>query len=147
MSEQAEANRLLEEDLARTGARDPRDDYRELLRQIKARSESEYGEAVALWERDVIGPTARGEAEPLGRWLEFGTRLADRVHPGRTVAVDASGRARPLDRPPSWEELVLHLPEEKGARAIPVVVPPQPSPAQDATVALLVEGRVKLPDT
>ena len=147
MSEQAEANRRLEEELTRTGARDPRDDYRELLRQMKSRSEAEYAEAVALWERDVIGPTARGEAEPLGRWLEFGTHLADRLHPGRTVAVDETGRAHPLDRPPTWEELVLHLPEEKGARAILVVVPPEPSLAQEATIALLVEGRVKLPVT
>ncbi|MEX2532136.1 MAG: hypothetical protein WD960_15330 [Gemmatimonadota bacterium] len=145
MEEQAEANRRLEEALTRTGARDPRPDYRDLLRTLKGRSEEEYAQAVALWEQEVIGPTARGEAEPLARWLEFGTTLADRLHPGRTVTVDRSGRAHPQEGSPSWEELVLHLPEEHGTKAIPVVVPPDLSSAQEATIALLVEGRVKPP--
>lgn len=143
--EQERADRRFEEALERTGARDPRAVYRTLLKELKSQSEERYRETVGRWRSEVVEPLADGEAEPLERWLRFGAELARDLHPGRTVVVDEAGRAAPHRGTPSWRELVLHLPDAKRVRAIPVSLPPEPSPAQQATVDLLVEGRVKLP--
>lgn len=143
--EQAEADRRFDDALERTGARDPRGRYRDLLRELRTRSQERYEELVARWQSEVIGPLARDEGDPLERWLAFGAELARTLEPGRTVVVDRTGRAEALEGAPSWRDLVLHLPEAKRVRAIPVALPPELSPAQQATVDLLVEGRVKIP--
>jgi hypothetical protein len=146
MDEQEQAERRFEEILAETGARDPRGPYRDLLRELRSRSEERYEEAVRRWREEVIRPVSRGEGQAMELWLTFGATLAEELHSGRTVVVDETGRARPLEPPPSWRSLILHLPEARRVRAIPVCLPPELSPAQRATVDLLVEGRVRLAD-
>jgi hypothetical protein len=140
------ADRRFEEALAETGARDPRDFYRQLLRGLKEDSETRYQEAVARWREEVVAPLARGEGEPLERWLRFGATVAAALHPGRTVVVDESGRATPYKAPPSWRQLILHLPDEKRRKAVPVSLPPELSAPQHATVELLVKGKNRLPE-
>ncbi len=131
--------------LEETGARDPREYYRGLLRDLKARDAEAYQGAVARYDEAVVGAIGSG-ADPLEAWLSFGVELARIVGgPGRTVVVDETGRAAELDGTPTWEAMVLHLPEARGTRALPVGLPPQPSPAQRATVDLLVHGKVRLP--
>jgi hypothetical protein len=141
---QAVADKKLEEAVAATGARDPRPLCREALREIRRRSEEEYTEAVGDYQDAVIRGIAEDNVDPVGAWIEFGMRLAERTAPGRTVVIDADGRAREYTPPPSWTELILHLPQGRGERAIPVVLPPDPTLAQRATVELLAHGKVKL---
>ena len=60
--------------------------------------------------------------------------------PGRTVAIDETGRASPYEKP-TRTDLVLHLPDAKGTRALLVGLPAEPSPAQRATYDVLVAGK------
>lgn len=143
---QERADRRFQDALDETGARDPREFYRGLLRELKERSEAEYEKAVARWREEVVEPLARGDGEPLERWLRFGVSLARDLHPGRTVVIDETGRAEPYEPPPSWDRLILHIPDTKKVRAVPVGLPPELTPPQRATVDLLVEGRNRLAD-
>jgi hypothetical protein len=72
--------------------------------------------------------------------------LAELTVPGRTVAVDASGRAGRYQPPPAPDDLILHLPEVAGGRALLVGLPKELSDAQRATYDWLVAGRLKLRD-
>jgi hypothetical protein len=138
------ADRRFQERLEATGARDPREYYRGMLRELKGSDEAVYRTLVTAYEADVVAAVARGEADPLEAWLTFGVRLAA-AHggEGRTVVIDETGRARGLDGAPAWDQLLLHLPDARGARALPVGLPPELSPPQRAAVDLLVHGKVR----
>jgi len=141
-----EADRRLEEALERGGARDPREFYRDRLRDLKGADPRGYEKAVAYYRDTLLPSVASGEAEPLAAWTEYGRRLAEALAPGRTVSIDGSGRALPYQPPPAPDRLILHLPDEKGARALLVGLPPDLTPAQRATYDVLIRGRQKLPD-
>jgi hypothetical protein len=143
---QKEADRRFAAHLEETGARDPREFYRELLRRLKARDEGAYGRAVERFRDEVMGPIARDGRDPLEAWTLYGLSLARELHPGRTVTLDRTGRSTSFEPPPDPVSVILHLPDEKKERAIPVRVPPEPSSAQTAAMDLLVEGKVKLSD-
>lgn len=136
----AQADRALEDALARTGARDPREFYRQRLRALKQSDPSSYEEAVRYYRETLIPDVAGGEGDPLEAWTEYGRRLAEWTAPGRTVAVDATGRAEPF-QPPAGDRLILHLPDAAGDQAILVGLPPQLTPAQRATYDVLVAGK------
>ena len=136
----AEADRVLEAALAASGARDPRDFYRERLRELRRASPEGYETAVAYYRGTLLPEVAGGERDPLEAWTEYGRRLAAALEPGRTVGVDPTGRAHPWERHEP-DRLVLHLPDEKGARALLVGLPPQLSDAQRATYDVLVAGK------
>jgi hypothetical protein len=139
-SQTAEADRALEAALAASGARDPREFYRERLRELKRTSPDAYGSAVAYYTETLIPEVAGGRRDPLEAWTEYGRRLADALAPGRTVGVDETGRAHPWERH-ERDRLVLHLPDEKGARVLLVGLPPTLSDAQRATYDVLVAGK------
>ncbi len=143
----AEADRRLEEALEATGARDPREFYRERLRELKSANPKGYEDAVSYYRGSLIPEIASGGVEPLAAWTEYGRRLAISLTPGRTVSVDTSGRALPYEAPSPLDRLILHLPDDKGGRALLVGLPPDPSPAQRATYDVLVRGRQKLAGT
>ena len=143
--EQAEA--LLEAVLRETGARDPREFYRDRLRELKERDREAYGEAVRYYEQTLVPSIASRAAEPLTAWTEYGRKLAELTAPGRTVAIDAGGRAAPFTSPAPRDALVLHLPQAAGARALLVGLPAELSDAQRATYDWLVTGRLKLRDS
>lgn len=140
----AQADRRLEEAIAREGARDPREFYRDRLRDLKQADPERYAEAVAYYRDTLIPRIASGEGDPLTEWTEYGRRLAEGLAPGRTVAIDPTGRARPYAFPPSRDTLLLHLPGGKGGRALLVGLPMELSPAQRATYDVLVGGKQKL---
>ncbi len=140
----ARADARLEEALAREGARDPREFYRDRLRDLKVVDPEGYAAAVAYYRDTLIPQVASGEGDPLAAWTEYGRRLAEAVSPGRTVAVDATGRAHAYRAPAPHDHLVLHLPEAKGSRALLVGLPAEISPAQRATYDVLVSGKQKL---
>lgn len=129
-----------------TGARDPREFYRGILRDLRERDAAGYEELVERFQTEVVVPLAEGARDPLSAWLEFGRALAERSAPGKLVRVDGTGRATPAAPDLSWEDLLLHVPDDRRTRALPVGIPPDPTPAQRATLDLLVQGRVRLPE-
>ena len=139
----ARADRRLEEALAREGARDPREFYRERLRELKQSNPDGYAQAVAYYRDELLPQVADGDGEPLAAWTEYGRRLAEALAPGRTVAVDGTGRSHPYEAPAARDRLVLHFPDGKSTRAILVGLPAELTPAQRATYDVLVSGKQK----
>jgi hypothetical protein len=137
------ADQALEEALEATGARDPREFYRERLRELRQTHPEGYERAVAYYRETLIPAVASGAAPPLDAWTEYGRVLAEAVTPGRTVSIDETGFAHPYEGPEP-ERLMLHLPAAKGGRALLVGLPPVLSRAQRATFDVLVSGRQKL---
>jgi hypothetical protein len=141
---QAEADRKLEAALSTTGARDPREFYRDRLRDLKQSDRGAYDQAVGYY-RDTLVPAVAGGADPLPAWTEYGRKLAELAAPGRTMMVDASGAATPYQTPAPHDRLILHLPEGRGAgRALVVGLPAELSRAQRATYDLRVSGKLTL---
>ncbi len=130
------------EALAAAGARDPRDYYRDRLRDLKRSNPEGYAEAVAYYRDTLIPSIAEGGAEPLAAWREYGLLIARTTAPGRTVAVDGTGRARPYEPPGEPSDMILHLPNNaKQGPALLVGLPPVLSEAQTATFDWLAAGR------
>jgi hypothetical protein len=137
------ADHALDAALAASGARDPREFYRERLRELKRLDSTKYQAAVGYYSETLLPSVASGEAEPLAAWTEYGRRLAEALAPGHTVAIDRTGRSRPFEAA-SRDQLILHLPDEKGARAILVGLPVELTQAQRATYDVLVSGKQRL---
>ncbi|MGH7458426.1 MAG: hypothetical protein ACREKN_04980 [Longimicrobiaceae bacterium] len=133
------AENRLERALGESGGRDPRDYYRELLKDLKQKDPGAYHEACAYYRDRLTPAVARDDSDPLGEWLEYGRRLAGLLAPGRTVLIDRDGRAANYTATPPRDRMVLHLPEQAGEPALLVGLPPEPSPAQLATYRLLVK--------
>jgi len=143
---QTEADRRLEAELARSGARDPREFYRERLRELKQADREAYEQAVGYY-RDTLVPSVAGGADPLPAWTEYGRKLAELSVPGRTVMVDPSGASDPYRSPPPLDRLILHLPDGTRGRAAVVALPAELSRAQRATYDLLVGGKLTLKES
>jgi hypothetical protein len=139
----AAAERALEAALAASGARDPREFYRERLRELRRLRPDEYQSAVTYYTQTLLPEVAEQRRDALGAWTEYGRRLAEALTPGRTVTIDESGRARPYDASGDIG-LILHLPEDGGGRALLVALPRTLSPAQRATYDVLVAGKLRL---
>jgi len=138
----AQADKLLEEALERSGARDPRDFYRERMKELQQASPDGYAQAVAYYKDTLIPQVASGDADPMECWTEYGRRLAVALSPGDTVAVDRTGASTSYEAP-AGDRLILHLPSEYGTRALLVGLPPELSDAQRATYDVLVAGKHK----
>ena len=139
----AAAEKVLEAALAETGARDPRDFYRERLRELKRTRPDDYVRAVAYYTETLLPEVAERRRDPLVAWTEYGHRLAEALAPGRTVTIDDSGRARPYEASEP-DGLIVHLPEDNGARALLVSLPRSLSAPQRATYDVLVAGKQRL---
>ena len=134
---------MLESAIAESGARDPREFYRERLRELKQIDPGGYERAVESYREVLIPDVASGMTDPLHAWTEYGLRLAALLAPGRAVRVDASGRAHSYESE-APDGLILHLPDEKGRRALLVSLPGRLSPAQRATYDVLVSGKQRV---
>ena len=140
-----EADRRFQEAVDATGARDPRDFYREALRELRGASPEGYDRAVTHFQSVLVPSIASGEADPLEAWRQYGCLLAEATAPGRTVAIDETGLAEPFTADAPTDRLVLHVPDGKGPKAILVSLPAAPSAAQRATFDLLVQGKLRIP--
>ena len=141
---QERADARLETAVEETGARDPREFYRKVLRDLKGRDEAAYREGVRYYKERLVPAVADEASDPLAEWTEYGRTLAELTAEGRTLAVDPTGRAEPYEPPPARDRLVLHLPDDRGGRAILVGLPPDLSAAQRATYDWLVAGKQRL---
>ena len=139
-----EAERRFEEARERVGARDPRDFYRSALRELRTVSPGGYEKAVAYFQEVLVPSIASGKAEPLHAWREYGRLIAELSAEGRTVSLDETGRSEPFSPDTPLDRLVLHLPDARGGKALIVSLPPTLSPAQRASVDLLVKGKHRL---
>jgi hypothetical protein len=137
------ADARFERALAERGARDPREFYRGRLRELRARDAAAFQRALDYFENTLVPTVADEGSDPLAAWLEYGRVLAELSTPGRTVQIDASGRAADFAPPVPTDHLVLHLPTSPRERALVVGIPPELSPAQRATYKLLVDGAVE----
>lgn len=165
MNDPAEERYL--EALERHGLEDLRPACRAMLRELKDGDERSYHQGVRRYEEELQPAVAGGEgegseADPVVAWIRYGAWLADRIRPGRAMAVDPDGRARPLeeagrggsggparrdqagegprpgggddaDAPFPTQHLVLHLPEEWSDGGRIIVVPREPTEYQEAT--------------
>lgn len=134
----ARAEERFERALRESGGRDPRDFYRERLRSLRDQEPEAYERAVRYYRAELIPRVAAEGSDPLGEWLEYGRYLAAASAEGETVQIDPTGRSEPYRRPVAGDRLVLHLPHSARHPALPVGIPPDLSPAQEATYDLLV---------
>ena len=135
----ARADQRFERALQQTGARDPRSFFRDQLRELKASNPDAFRRALRSFEETLMPAVADEASDPIAEWLEYGRLLADLAVPGRTVQIDAGGRARDYARPVPLEAMVLHLPENASRPALVLGIPPKLTPAQRASYDLLVK--------
>lgn len=143
---QTRADARFEEALEATGARDPREFYRRMLSEIKTADAAAYETAVETYRETVIQAIAEDGADPLEAWLEFGRGLAQKLHPGRAVVIDPTGKATALTPPATWDRLILHLPDDARTQAMTIGLPPELTRAQRATIDLLALRKIRLPE-
>lgn len=123
--------------LERHALRDVQPLYREMLARLKSSDPEAYEGAVARYRKAVAPGVENAEEDPLGVWVRYGIWLANRVRPGRAVAVDETGRAASVRGEPPLGALLLHLPDETRSPAVPLAIPTDPSPPQRVTLELL----------
>ncbi len=138
------AEERFEEALKRTGARDPREYYRERLKELRTTNPDAYRSAVQYYDEMLLPSIAEGDADPIEAWWEYGRRIAEHTVEGRTVEIDPTGRSHPYRRPTPGDRMVLHLPDGSKGRALVVGLPCDLSPAQMASYDLLVAGKQRL---
>ena len=143
---QATADALFEAAREQSGARDPREYYRDRLRELKGTDPAAYAKAVLYYNEELIPSIASGGADPVQAWIAYGRRIAQLTVEGRTVAIDETGLAIDYSASVGTDLLILQLPEGGRGRAIPVGLPPRLSGAQQAAYDLLVSGRQTLRD-
>jgi hypothetical protein len=136
------ADQRFETALRESGGRDPREFYRELLKELRDTDTPAYRKAVEYFDSKLIPAVASESADPLAAWMEYGRYLAVLKAPGQTVQIDPSGRSREYSPPVPLDHLVLHLPASTRARALTIGIPPRLSPSQRAAFELLVQGKI-----
>lgn len=139
--ERAVADERFHEALDRTGARDPREFYRQRLGELRRRNPAGYRQATDYYRSVLVPGIARDGADPIAAWLDYGCLLAALTIEGTAVQIDPTGRSRPYERPVPLDHLVIHLPTSTRERALAVGLPPELSAAQKATYDLLVRGK------
>ncbi len=120
--------------------RDPRPFYRQGLLHLRENDESGFQRALRYFEDELV-PAVAGEADPLPFWAEYGLMIGRTLGSGRTVELDPTGRAGPVESVAGAGGLVLYIPDATAAPVLVLRYPKRPSAAQHAAYELLVEGR------
>ncbi|MGH7469721.1 MAG: hypothetical protein ACRENP_17365 [Longimicrobiales bacterium] len=137
-NEKARAEARMDAALAASGLQDPRPAFRERLRYFREEQPAVFGEALEYFEKTLVPRVAAEDAAPLHAWFEYGQRLSELTGPGRTMAIDVTGRARPHTGQPPLDRLILHVPHDPAVPVLPLIVPRELSEPQKATLDLLV---------
>lgn len=159
------ADARLEAALATAPIRDPRPFLRPILKHLRERDPAGFERALGHYESTLIPAVAAG-ADPLPEWLRYGRLLASLAGVGRLVAIDGTGRAGTVDAAAAEkagsdaatarkggsdaaaadlaavEGLLIYLPDAAETPAVVLRCPRDATPAQDASIELLVLGRV-----
>lgn len=122
---------------------DPRPRFRERLRQLRERHPDAFDRAVGHYERTVLPQLADAD-DPLAAWVDYGAFLAGLEANGRVQRIDATGRATSFQPPAAARDLVLHVPDDTASPVLVLLEPAGPSPAQTATLDLLVNRKLAL---
>jgi hypothetical protein len=138
-----QADERLAAALAEAAAADQRDDFRERLRALKRDSAAEFRRVTEHYERVVL-PDLVSAPDPLRVWVDFGVMLGGTTGPGKVARIDATGRSTTWTGACEAGELLLWLPDDRQADALPLLVPAEPSAAQSATLDLLVRKKLSL---
>ncbi len=136
----SQADARLEAALETADTRDPRPFYRAALKHLRERDDEGFRRALRYFEEELV-PDVAGDADPLAAWMEYGGVLAGVLGPGRTVDLDATGRARAVASAAHGSGMVLHIPDATDAPVLVLRVPKATSAAQHAAYELLVQGR------
>ena len=137
MSRADEAAARTEAALKACGFADMRPVYRALLNRLRQKDAVLFDEATDRYEKAVGPALADADADPVAAWVAYGVWLATRLGDGRLVKLDATGLATPAAPEPVIGHVLLYLPEDGGASAIPLLRPAELSPAQQAALELL----------
>lgn len=137
----ARADARLQAALAEAPWRDPRPYLRPILKHLRERDPAAFDRALAHFDATLV-PAVAGEGDPLGEWLEYGRVLGSLAGAGRVVAIDSTGRAAEAEGEPPPDALLLHLPDAPEAPAVVLRCPRDATQAQEASIELLVLGRV-----
>lgn len=150
----ARAEARLAEAARAAGIADPRPAYRERLRVLRQADAAAFDRAIRHYEQTVLPALTEGDA--LTAWIEYGRFLAALTAAGATVRIDREGRAAPwatgeqrgAGDPAAGgaEGLVLFMPEDTAKDVLVLSQPLEPSPAQQATMVLLVDRKLRLPE-
>ncbi|MGH7504397.1 MAG: hypothetical protein ACRELX_02050 [Longimicrobiales bacterium] len=138
-----EADARLGDALADRALEDSRPAYRQRLRELRESNPAAFDRARGHYE-DVVVPALFTASDPVEVWIEYGRWLAELTADGRLLAIDRSGRASPYAPDAAAGALVLHIPDDAGIAILPVAVPLEATPAQRASLDLLVHGRVQI---
>lgn len=97
----ARADERFQRALQQTGARDPRNFFRDMLRDLKAADADAYREALRYFNETLIPAVADDASDPVAEWLEYGRVLASLAIRGRRWAPPppSAGRRRTGWRP------------------------------------------------
>jgi hypothetical protein len=136
--QRARAEARLEEVAAALGLADPRPPYRDRLRRLRESDPQAFERAVGHYEKTVL--PALADVAPLEAWLDYGRALVG--DPVRTMVIDADGRATAMTPPVPGGSLVLLIPDDLSTDVLVGAAPLQPSPAQQATIDLLVARKL-----
>jgi hypothetical protein len=128
------------EALKRAALTDMRPAYRKLLVRLKQTDPPAFEEASRRYREELEPAIAGGEIDPVLTWLAYGIWLAERLAEGRTLAIDASGRARSFEPAAALDSgvMILHVPYDDRAPATVLAFPSTPSESQLETAGLLV---------
>ena len=136
------ADARLDQAARERGYSDPRPDLRERLRQLKESSPADYRQARTHFEQVVLPALAAAE-DPLAAWVDYARFVGGLSAAGRLLAIDPDGQARP-DAPPAAGRLMLYVPDDTAAAVLVAAAPASPTPAQQATLDLLVHRKLSL---
>lgn len=137
------ADRNLTTAAAGLGLADPRPPFRDRLRFLQANHPDAFATALRHYE-SVVLPAISGGGDVMEAWVQYGETIGALTSPGRMMRVDASGRAARYAAPVTEASLVLHVPDQNDAPVLVTVAPVSPTPAQQATLDLLVHGRTAI---
>jgi hypothetical protein len=124
---------------------DPRGACRERLRWLKDHQRAAFERALQHYEQVLVPNAAADHIDPIGEWEAYARLLAELSGAGRTVDIDETGHAAVPGA--TLQGLTLHIPEDTATPVLVVRMPLEMSPAQRATVDLLVERKLRLSDS
>ena len=139
----ARADRNLRNAAEALNLADPRPAYRERLRMLKEDRPEAFARALRHYE-EVVMPVISSEGDVIEAWIQYGSTIAAFTAPGRLLYVDETGYASRYAPPVRQGSLVLHVPDDNSAAVLVAVAPSVPTPAQQATLDLLVNQSLGL---